>query len=142
MAISETGFRLMVAQDMPGPSSCDGCGACCTYVGTPPGYAAFFPVNGGPVMDGFRGSEDHKRFKAMPAELRQSLRNYYREVWAGRIQDRSASDAPCLWYDEATRRCKHHEYRPDCCREFEIGGDDCRRVRELVGITVLGVPVC
>lgn len=36
---------------------------------------------------------------------------------------------PCLWYDAETRQCKHYEHRPEVCREFEMGGDDCLEMR-------------
>lgn len=36
---------------------------------------------------------------------------------------------PCLWLDMATHRCRHHEHRPEACREFEVGGRDCLTTR-------------
>lgn len=42
----------------------------------------------------------------------------------------------CLWLDEATSRCKHYEYRPTLCREFELGGDVCLSVREVYLLTL------
>jgi Fe-S-cluster containining protein len=34
-------------------------------------------------------------------------------------------DPPCFWLNEETRLCKHHEYRPDVCRNFDIGSSGC-----------------
>ena len=35
----------------------------------------------------------------------------------------------CFWYDVQTKRCKHHKYRPQICRDFEIGNPHCIRLR-------------
>ena len=48
---------------------------------------------------------------------------------------------PCLWYDQETRRCKHYEYRPLACREFEVGGDDCHDARRRAGMTAVRATV-
>jgi Fe-S-cluster containining protein len=42
---------------------------------------------------------------------------------------------PCIWYDEVTRRCRHYDYRPLACRQFEVGSYDCRDARRRVGMT-------
>lgn len=39
-------------------------------------------------------------------------------------------DGPCCWLDPITKRCLHYEHRPTICREFEMGGVDCRGWRE------------
>lgn len=39
-------------------------------------------------------------------------------------------DGPCFWFDETTRRCKHHEHRPRVCRDFVVGSTDCLSWRE------------
>ena len=45
------------------------------------------------------------------------------------IADSDDYGEPCYWLDQDTKRCKHHDRRPAVCRDFEIGGDDCRRLR-------------
>lgn len=115
-------------------TNCDGCGACCRHMGTPPGYAAFFPLPGHTIPQWARDSVDHARIKAMPATLRASLRRYYQRVWRGQERDRSGLHVPCLWYDEPTGRCRFHEHRPEVCREFEVGGDGCLAVRQVYQI--------
>jgi Fe-S-cluster containining protein len=42
---------------------------------------------------------------------------------------------PCLWYDAQTRRCRHYQYRPLACCEFEIGGYDCHDARRRAGVS-------
>jgi Fe-S-cluster containining protein len=110
--------------------SCDGCGRCCERVGTPPG---FYGAYCSPDWDGMflADAEDHDHWQAIPAELRRELADYYAAVDRGDTPDRSeAGDLPCLWYDAAAKRCRHHEHRPAVCREFEVGGEDCLRFRE------------
>lgn len=117
---------------------CKGCGACCRHMGTPPGYAAYFPIKRNQVQQWALESPDYEIFRSMPLELKRELRAYYDRVMAGkepdRTLDRPGVDVPCLWYDEASRTCKHHKYRPTVCREFEIGCDACLQHRERHGI--------
>jgi Fe-S-cluster containining protein len=115
-------------------TSCEGCGACCTRVGEPPGYAAFFPPDGQPIAAHWKRSPDWPIFRAIPVQVKADLRRYYKAVWAGKIADRTAKNTPCLWYDAATRKCVHYERRPNICRTFEIGGEGCLLHRQLSGI--------
>lgn len=41
---------------------------------------------------------------------------------------------PCVWLNRVTGRCRHYEFRPDVCREFEVGGEACLRYREKEGL--------
>ena len=43
---------------------------------------------------------------------------------------------PCVWYDEVADQCRHYNYRPKACRDFEVGSDPCRMSRWDVGIDV------
>ena len=43
--------------------------------------------------------------------------------------DPQSFDGPCIWLDLDSRRCKHHEFRPRVCRDFEIGSSGCRQWR-------------
>ena len=103
---------------------CSDCGRCCQHMGTPPMYAAAFPLGGKPVW-WFVKSEDAAILARAPRKVREELRDYYHAVQRGEIADRSGQDVPCLWYDEVTRRCRHYEFRPTICREFEAGGEEC-----------------
>jgi Fe-S-cluster containining protein len=106
--------------------SCRGCGACCEHMGTPPGYAAGVAGNFS-LMWG----DDEARYRAMPAKLRNELAYYYTALDEGVIVDRVKVELPCLWYDPRSRSCRHHEWRPDICREFDPGDEGCinHRVR-------------
>ena len=42
--------------------------------------------------------------------------------------------SPCLWFDAGSGRCRHYEYRPRACDEFELGGRDCRDARRRAGV--------
>lgn len=120
---------------LPIVTNCDNCGVCCMHMGTPPMFAAAFPPDGHQVPEWFIGCDDWRIIQSMPEAVRAELAEYYRRVDAGEIEDRTArDDMPCLWFDLATRRCRHHEHRPTICREFEIGSEDCVRMRAERGI--------
>ncbi|HZY87595.1 MAG TPA: YkgJ family cysteine cluster protein [Gemmataceae bacterium] len=108
---------------------CDGCGACCMEIGSPPGYAACVPPPGLAPYD--PDDDDYRRFLAMPAELRAELTAYHDGLRAG---GRGRGGSPCLWLDLETRRCRHYEWRPDCCRLFEVGCGSCLDWREKLNV--------
>ena len=95
--------------------SCDGCGACCLHMSHPMYYSKGCDDNGNFILDYPEG---------MPEELKRSL-----DDGGYSITD---PDTPCIWLDLATRQCRHYEWRPPVCREFELGGDDCLRIRQEV----------
>lgn len=97
------------------PSSCDGCGVCCQGIGSPivlyasrPHYAVPHP---------FR-----------PPDLPQELVDEINQHFSGLLRGQEPQES-CLWFDFQTRLCKHHEYRPQVCRDYEIGGRECLRER-------------
>ena len=71
-----------------------------------------------------RGHDGEAHWHRLPSQLReewlQFVENYQRD---------GALDGPCFWLDLETRKCKHHEYRPQVCRDFETGSDACREWR-------------
>lgn len=98
-------------------TTCEGCGACCLEQESPPGYiyALLAP-------DQFEADDpDLLRVQALPAELRAELEQYIADRRAGQPHPR---DGICLWYDEATKRCRHYELRPEICREAIQPGDE------------------
>jgi Fe-S-cluster containining protein len=95
-------------------------------MGNPPGF--------GPILEHFPDSEDYQDWMALPEELRSELLTYFADVRSGKIKDRSVLEMPCLWYDAETRRCKHYQYRPSVCREFEVGGEGCHGHRLAAGL--------
>lgn len=89
-------------------TTCDDCGACCTYCDSPPGYGV-----------------PQWRPENLPDNLRIELDEYY----AG---DPKPQGNPCLWWDKETKKCKNYDWRPQICRDFERGSVDCARVRDAV----------
>jgi Fe-S-cluster containining protein len=106
--------------------SCDDCGACCRHVGTPPFVYLHPSLYDQPPPVGW-GDDDPEveRWATAPPESIAILADYY----AGTEVDRGERGLPCLWYDAASKRCRFYEYRPEVCREFEVGGEDCLRIR-------------
>ena len=101
--------------------SCEGCGACCRVVTSPPFQREF---------DG-EGEDAWER-----------LRWDRPDLFAGVLDDarsRRASGGPffgtpCTWYDAGSARCRHYEYRPRACRAFEIASVDCLDARRRAGV--------
>jgi uncharacterized protein len=115
-------------------SSCDGCGACCTYVGVPPGYGKFY-FSGAPALnDADWESIDGMRWRAMPDGPRAELIVYNAAVDAGTAADRTDAVTPCLWYDPSSGRCRHYEWRPQVCRDFARGSANCLSARQCENI--------
>jgi Fe-S-cluster containining protein len=92
---------------------CQSCGLCCTRQSSPP----FMPDE----MD------------ALPPDLRDGINRY---LDSPLFDD----NAPCIWLDRTTTRCMHHEHRPGVCRDYPVGGSDCRNTRASVGLTLEGLP--
>jgi Fe-S-cluster containining protein len=107
------------------------------HVGTPP---AGWPALANPANDlascrKVAGAADYASWFAMPEAIRQELTAYYRAALTERtIPDRCDSGLPCLLFDEATRRCRVYEHRPEICREYEVGGEACLAARRDRGI--------
>ena len=66
--------------------------------------------------------------RAIPLVLLDELRATMRGPLSG--DDSQA----CVWLNRASGKCNHHEHRPNVCRGFEVGGEDCLRVRKIAGI--------
>ncbi len=109
---------------------CAGCGACCEYMGVPPGFALAYESE---TPASWHETEDGLAWRALPAPLRATLDDYYQGVREGRIEDREDIGDPCLWYDMETRRCSHYAWRPSACRAFAAGSGDCLAIREYAG---------
>lgn len=97
------------------PASCDACGACCRQNGSPP-----LLLNSG------LGSGDRHpyRFAGMPAELISEIDDAFLGLHRGQ-----EPDDVCVWYDQAARQCRHYEWRPQVCRDFEIASAACLTAR-------------
>ena len=94
------------------------------HVGTPPGYGGHVDGNGNWVWL-TASFEDSERLQSMPAALQEGLR---------RNKDRGLDEQPCHWLDLVTHRCVHYDRRPEACRMFEVGEDDCMALRKHHGI--------
>lgn len=84
--------------------SCEGCGACCLNIGTPP----------------FLRSEIYE----LPEDLRDEVLGFEKSE-----PDRETSEKPCYWFNRETKQCMQYEYRPMVCRDFEVGTIPCRSYR-------------
>lgn len=129
----------VVALPMAAVTDCSGCGACCRTIGTPPGYAVFYPKPPHELAEWAAGSEDHERWLRLKAEapaVEEELGAYYRAaLHEGTIPDRQEYGEPCLWLDETTMRCRHYEHRPTVCRTALQPGDSaCLDWRRQFGI--------
>ncbi len=107
--------------ELPVIDSCDGCGACCRVVVRPPYYRVF-----------------EELWEDAWERLRRGRPDLLAALIASEKADQEAGlpdyGRPCQWYDAATARCLHYEYRPLACHEFEVGGEDCRDARRRAGI--------
>lgn len=100
---------------LPKVNDCQGCDACCLHMG----YPAFV------VGDTSTPAEPH--WDLLPDDLKQELVAYienYQSPPAGEL------DGPCFWLDHDSRLCKHHQYRPEVCRRFQVGSKECRDWRD------------
>ena len=65
----------------------------------------------------------------LPASLIEEIDDHFLGLRRGQ-----EPPGPCLWYDAAAMRCRHHEWRPVVCREFEIGSASCVSDRTAVSL--------
>ncbi|MGB0740447.1 MAG: YkgJ family cysteine cluster protein [Planctomycetaceae bacterium] len=99
----------MTEATLPVIEDCDGCSACCNRTPIPP----------------FQPGEEAAL--NVPDELLTPIR------------ERIASDQhfdllPCVWLLKDQGLCRHYEFRPQACRDFEPGSMLCRLSREDEGI--------
>jgi len=97
--------------------NCDDCGACCQHIVMPPFAADIYGDAPNPEWTAL--IRDHP---ALAAELQAEHLRKDRENELHR-------QAPCFWYDAKSKRCKHHDARPQICRDFAVGGEDCLAAR-------------
>jgi len=89
-------------------TSCSGCGVCCREQNIPP------------YLD---------EIDFIPLALQK-------EVIEARKHEAELAGKPCIWFDEATKKCRHHEDRPNICREYEVGGELCLETRARFGVVL------
>lgn len=106
---------------LPVIESCDGCGACCLVVTSPP-FRRVFDED---------GEDAWERLKWDRPDLLAAL---LADEQARKTRGGPFYGTPCTWFDTETGLCRHYEYRPGACREFEMGARDCRDARRRAGI--------
>ncbi len=94
-----------------GPETCGGCGLCCEGIGSPVVLYSSRP-----------GLCEPHPFR--PANLPQELIDEINSHFAGLTRGQEPLER-CLWFDETTRQCKHYEFRPQVCIDYELGGRAC-----------------
>jgi len=98
-----------VTAENEGPGQCRRCGTCCAFISIPP----------------FREDE----LDRLPPDIQQVV-----DWHTQNHPNRPNSPVPCYFYDMASRSCLIHEHKPQTCRDFEPGGQACRKVRsDLLG---------
>jgi Fe-S-cluster containining protein len=115
------------ANSLPVIESCEGCGACCRVVTSPPFRRVF---------DG-DGEEAWERLRWDRPDL---LAEILADARARKANGDASFGTPCLWFDAANARCRHYELRPRACMEFALGGLDCHGARRRAGIEVRDSP--
>lgn len=100
--------------------SCAECGLCCQGIGSPVLVYQTDPRLVGPHP---------LRPAGLPQRLIEEIDDHFQGLYRGQEPlDR------CLWFDAATRKCKHYQWRPQVCRDYELGGDACLATREKGGL--------
>jgi Fe-S-cluster containining protein len=99
---------------------CDGCGACCRT----------FPV--------FAAESDAEREPRLRAESRPLPPWLGGREWTYQLYPLPFHEA-CCFLDPANR-CGIYPTRPDVCRAFAPGGEQCQQARARVGLPPLGGP--
>jgi uncharacterized protein len=106
---------------LPLVKNCDGCGACCTE-------QAALPVSWYAAPESTRLGDP----STLPPDLLAELVKLRDRFLATQFPP---DGSPCVWYDPATRRCRHYEHRPELCRdEVKPGDEACLRWRRLKGV--------
>ena len=71
-----------------------------------------------------RGHEGEHHWHLLPVNLKTDWLEYVE-----RYPHENDLDGPCFWLDRETRKCRHHEFRPNVCRDLRIGSQLCRQWR-------------
>jgi len=96
---------------------CDGCGACCRA----------YPI--------FAAASDAKREPRIAAEGRTLPDHLKTDRWAFQLYPLPFHEACCFL--DSSARCTIYSTRPDVCRSFAAGSDQCQAARGRIGLTSL-----
>lgn len=108
----------MIELDVIDPTvNCNDCGKCCTHMVSPPFMV--FVGDRSPQFVPYDecDAEECSRLLTAPFEAKLAFID-------GVYSDRP-DDSPCSWFDAETKRCKWHEFRPDICMGYPVGGESC-----------------
>lgn len=72
--------------------------------------------------------------KCVPPFVGTEILNLPDELKEEAMQKINLKKGPCYWFDPESKKCKHYEYRPQACKDFEIGSTNCESVRKLYNI--------
>jgi Fe-S-cluster containining protein len=97
---------------------CDGCGACCRT----------FPI--------FASDDDALGEPRIAAEGRRLPEQFAAGTWHYRLFPLPFLDA-CAFLGEGDR-CTIYQTRPQTCRTFAAGGEQCQQARQRQGLPLLG----
>ena len=98
------------------PASCAGCGLCCQGIGSP-----VLLYQSRPAWE-----DNHPyRPEGLPAHLIEEIDRHFAGLFRGQ-----EPQGRCLWYDPETQSCKHYEWRPEVCRDYELAGPECLSLRQ------------
>lgn len=108
---------------------CTGCGRCCDKIGLPPFEVPNPDLGWVPtvLLEDEQQAEawaaDTETFLTMPAALRAD------HAAAVLALDADPTGQPCLWFDEASKSCRHYDHRPHVCRAWDVGDKGCEAAR-------------
>lgn len=94
------------------PTNCDACGLCCEGNGS--------PVTLYVSRTEWQSQQHPYRPAGLPEELIREIDEHFGGLFRGQEPPER-----CLWFDAQARRCRHYEWRPQVCRDYELGGVAC-----------------
>jgi uncharacterized protein len=98
------------------PDTCDKCGLCCTGIGSPVLLYVSYPDLS--VAHPFRPTD-------LPQELIDEIDAHFLGLHRGQEPQEQ-----CLWFDAEKLCCRHYDWRPQVCRDYELAGEACLLRRE------------
>ncbi len=129
----------MKPKTLPTIANCDGCGVCCLHMGYPAFMLPRAPISfdseltketqqllisGWTQAELESGTDGESHWHNLPEELRTEWLDYVKNY-----ESVEELDGPCFWFDMESRQCKNHPYRPQVCRDFEVGSETCHQWR-------------
>jgi len=69
----------------------------------------------------------HRLPENLKSELEAYIANYSLPNYGKNVE---SFDGPCCWFNQETRQCRHHQHRPNVCRDFSTGSRPCLEWRE------------